>query len=351
MQAFVRPDPDPGVAATPLLFHDGLAQEERDPDVLASRLAEHYTVLDFGPRPGFGRSFQHRFVSVAAGDLMFTCGYTSPIQGTIGETPGLGLINFCCVGSSTYLVDGQDLPLSPAQPLMLSPGLEYRYSVDHYNGLAFHINMGRLQETAAAIAGPAVPPRRFATHFDSPRLIAMDESRRQRLLRLLRRELALLDDPLLQEGPELSHLAIDDLIYRTLALLFCPQLVESAEANGQVSRSAQRERHFEELLEWIRAHLAESIRLTALEQRSGYSRRSLQLAFQQRFGCGPMQWVRRQRLEQARQALLQPSATDSVSAIAARHGFRNLSVFSRDFTAHFGLRPSDLLRDARRQDG
>jgi AraC-like DNA-binding protein len=91
------------------------------------------------------------------------------------------------------------------------------------------------------------------------------------------------------------------------------------------------------------------MRLTALEQRSGYSRRSLQLAFQRRFGCGPMQWVRRQRLEQARQALLNPREGDSVSEIAARHGFRNLSMFSRDFTAHFGLRPSDLLRDARRR--
>ena len=349
MPALVRPDPDPSVAASPLLFHDGLAVEDRDAEVLAHRLAQHYSVLDFGPRPGFGRHFRHRFVSAAAGELMLNCGSTSPIQGTIGETPGVGLINFCAVGSATYLVDGQDLPLSPAQPLMLSPGCEYRFSVDDYNGLAFHFNMGRLQETAAAIAGPAVSPRRFAVHFESPRLIAMDEGRRQRLLRLLRRELALLDDPLLQEGPELSHLAIDDLIYRTLALLFCPELAVASDADGPVSRSAERERHFEELLEWIRAHLAESIRLTALEQRSGYSRRSLQLAFQQRFGCGPMQWVRRQRLEQARQALLNPREGDSVSEIAARHGFRNLSMFSRDFTAHFGLRPSDLLRDARRR--
>ncbi len=129
-------EPDPSVAAAPLLFHDGLAQEERDPEMLARCLAEHYPVLDFGPRPGTRRSFLHRFVSAPAGELTLTCGYTSPIHGTIGETPGVGLINFCCVGSSTYTLDGHDLRLSPAQPLMLSPGLEYRYSVDHYNGLA-----------------------------------------------------------------------------------------------------------------------------------------------------------------------------------------------------------------------
>ncbi len=336
------------VAAMPLLFHNELALEDRDPESLAGRLAQHYVLVDFGPRPGYERSFLHRSSTAAAGDLILSCGYLTPIHGAVADREGVGSINLCCYGTSTYHLDGQELHLSPHQPLFFSPGLAYSYSVEHFNGLAFHFDMARLRQTAATIAGLGASPRRFAGRLEAPRLIAMDQGRRQRLLRLLRRELALLDDPLLQEGTELSHLAIDDLIYRTLALLFCPELAVSTEAHGRVSRSAQRERHFEELLEWIRARLGEPINLTLLEQRSGYSRRSLQLAFQQRFGCGPLQWVRRQRLEQARQALLQPDAIDSVSAIAARHGFRNLSMFSRDFHAHFGLRPSELLRDARR---
>ena len=275
------------VAAMPLLFHNEQAQVDRDPEVLAGRLAQHYSLLDFGPRPGYERSFLHRSSSAAAGDLMLTCGYTSPIQGTIGEREGVGSINLCCSGSAAYQLDGQELRIDARQPLFFSPGLEYRYSVDHFNGLAFHVDLSRLRDTAAAIAGLGASPRRYTGRFEVPRLISMDEPRRQRLLRLLRRELALLDDPLLQEGPELSHLAIDDLIYRTLALLFCPELAAPLEATGRLPRSAQRERHFEELLEWIRGHLAEPMRLTALEQRSGYSRRSLQLAFQQRFDASP----------------------------------------------------------------
>ena len=345
----MRRDPDPSVAATPLLFHDGLAQVERDPEVLGSRLAQHYTLLDFGPRPGSEHSFLHRFVTAVAGELTLTCGYTSPILGTIGETPGVGLINFCSQGSSTYVVDGQELRLSPAQPLMLSPGLEYRYSVDDYNGLAFHVSMDRLRDTAAAIAGPGVSPRRFGSGFEAPRLISLEDGRQQRLLALFRRGLLLLDDPELLDQRELAHLAIDDLLYRILVLVFCPELGLAAEARASGSKTAVRERRFEELLEWMRAHLGESISLTSLERRSGYSRRSLQLAFQQRFGCGPMQWIRRQRLEQARWALLHPELHDSVGSIASRCGFSKLSVFSRDFSSHFGLRPSDLLRDARRR--
>ena len=344
-----RREPDASVAEWPLLFHDTLAQEERDPEVLASRLAQHYTVLDFGPRPGCHRSFLHRFMTAGAGELTLTCGYTSPILGTIGETPGVGLINFCSVGSATYTVDGHELHLNPTQPLMLSPGLEYRYSVDHYNGLAFHIRIDRLRDTAAAIAGPGISPRRFGSSFDAPLLISLEEGRQQRLLGLFRRGLALLDDPDLLEQPELAHLAIDDLLYRTLVMVFCPELGAASAERASGSQASVRERRFEELLEWMRAHLDEPINLTALEQRSGYSRRSLQLAFQQRFGCGPMQWIRRQRLEQARWALLHPEPHDSVGSIASRYGFRRLSLFSRDFASHFGLRPSELLRDARRR--
>lgn len=344
------PDDAPQVASMPLLFHDEQAQVDRDPEALAGRLALHYSLLDFGPQPGYERSFLHRTSTATAGDLTLSCGYISPIFGTVDDNEGVGSINLCCSGDAVYHLGRQDLPVNTQQPLFFTPGLGYRYSVNHFNGVAFHLDLRRLHETAAAIAGLGASPRRFAGRFEVPRLIAMDEARRQRLLRLLRRELALLDDPLLHEGPELSHLAVDDLIYRTLALLFCPELATTQEATGRGSRSTLRERHFEELLEWIRAHLAEPIRLTALEQRSGYSRRSLQQAFQQRFGCGPMQWVRRQRLEQARLALLQPSPTDSVGEIAARCGFRNLSMFSRDFSTHFGLRPSELLRDARRQN-
>ena len=156
-----------------------------------------------------------------------SCGYTTPFQGIIGERPGVGAINLCCSGSSTYLVDGHELRLTPQQPLYFSPGMEYQGTIDHFNGLALHIDLKRLSDTAAAIAGLGAAPRRFIGRFEAPKVIAMDETRRQRLLRLLRllrRELALLDDPWLQEGPELSHLAIDDLIYRTLALLFCPEL-------------------------------------------------------------------------------------------------------------------------------
>jgi len=314
------------VALLPLLFHDRKATLDRDAQVLASRLAQHYALLDFGPRQGSERNFLHRSSTTRAGDPVLTCGYTTPIQGTIGENSGVASINICCGGASSYQIERQVLQINPQRPLFFSPGQEYSYTVDHFNGTAFHLDLNRLRTTAAAMAGLGVSERRFAPDLERPRALGLDGGRCDGLLRLLCKQ---------------------------FALLLCSQLdvLLQSDPHAPGVGAPSKQRILDDLVEWIDANLCRPISLTDLEQRSGYSRRNLQLAFHQRFGCGPIQWVRQQRLERARQALLHPKSDDSVAAVAARFGFSSLSVFSRDLQARFGLRPSDLLREGRRRHG
>lgn len=254
-------------------------------------------------------------------------------------------------GRTVYQVEGRDLVITPGCPIFFAPGQEYCYTVDHFSGMAFHVDLARLRSTAAAMAGLGVSERRFAADQEMARVVSTQpqgDSPNASLLSLLRRSFSLLDDASLECNGLLQHLQIDDLIYRTLALLLFPRLAALIDASDGVASAQPRQRVFEELLEWIQANLASPIRLTDLERRSGYSRRHLQATFQTRYGCGPIQWIRRQRLELARQALLHPDPNDSVAAIAARFGFRSLPAFSRDFRAFYGLRPSDLMHEGRR---
>lgn len=198
------------------------------------------------------------------------------------------------------------------------------------------------------MAGLGISERRFQPDLERARAFGVQSEPSARLLRLLRQACALLDDSTPSSQGALAHLQIDDLLYRLLALLLFPRLPALLEEQGSEGCSS-RGRILEELLEWIHANLQQPIQLTELERRSGYSRRHLQALFQQRFGCGPIQWIRRQRLEQARQALLLAGSGQTVTAIASRFGYRNLAVFSRDFQAAYGLRPSELLREGRRQ--
>lgn len=153
--------------------------------------------------------------------------------------------------------------------------------------------------------------------------------------------------PLCRNPELLEPLGLDRAIERLLVLLLCGDLLRDAEAVEQ-GEQGSRQRIFADLLTWIGEHLHQPLQLRDLVAQSGYSERSLRNFFQERFGCGPIQWIRGQRLERARQQLLHPQAQDSVSSIAAAFGYGHLSQFSRDFQATYQVRPSELLRESRR---
>lgn len=152
--------------------------------------------------------------------------------------------------------------------------------------------------------------------------------------------------PLLH-GQQLRQIGLDHLILRMLALLLCGALIQRA---GQHSsqRQGRKAQIMEDLSNWIGNNLHRSIQLRDLCRQSGYSERSLRNLFQERFQCGPVQWIRQQRLERAREKLLQADNAITVTAVAQSVGYQHLSQFSRDFQQTFGRRPSELVREARR---
>ena len=339
---------DPELAAKQqLIFHDRLAHVDRDPQVLANRLAQHYSVLDFGARPGFEDAFLHRTSTAQAGQLLLSCGFTTPIMGAIGAREGIGSVNLLFSGAVTYGDRAKEYRVDSQRPLFFAPSENYNYVIDHhFNGVVFDVDLSRLRQTAAAMVGFGVSERRFASDLEVMRAIQPNSKEVSELLQVLCRAFRMLDHQQLGENNLLQHLQVDDLVYRTLALILSPRLRKLLASESGVSSG--RAQLFDDLLQWIGANLQAPISLTQLEQISGYSRRNLQLTFQQRFGCGPIQWIRQQRLEQVRRDLLAAEPSDSVASIAARYGFSSASVFSRDFRAYFGLRPSELLREARR---
>jgi AraC-like DNA-binding protein len=75
-----------------------------------------------------------------------------------------------------------------------------------------------------------------------------------------------------------------------------------------------------------------------------WSRRTLQYALRDAYGCSPMQWVRRRRLHRAMQRLKNPAPGDTVTSIGQALGFPSAAAFSGDFRRHFGCTPSSVFR-------
>lgn len=142
-------------------------------------------------------------------------------------------------------------------------------------------------------------------------------------------------------SPALPHLAarLEDMLVTAL-LLHQPHsaagLVEGA--GGMPPRHLRRAEAF------LCEHLESPLTVGEVARACGVARRTLQAAFQQAHGIGPMQWLRQRRLEAVREVLLRDaSARPSIAQAALRFGFTHLGDFSRAYKAAFAETARDTL--------
>lgn len=233
--------------------------------------------------------------------------------------------------------------LRPPYDLLFLPGGSPIGRTGCFRGLTIQITPLKLCRIASELSGYRLSTRRCQQRLQDQRVIRPRQQADRDLVMALHQMLQVITLPYLEQNSMLPLLGLELPVYRTLAQLICGDLIQQGRrmANEPLGSKAT---IIDELLSWIQANLDRPIQLHDLEVRSGYSQRSLRNVFQDRFGCGPIHWIRSQRLEAARARLLDPQEHDSVSSIALAHGYQHLSQFSRDFQATYGIKPSELLR-------
>ena len=102
---------------------------------------------------------------------------------------------------------------------------------------------------------------------------------------------------------------------------------------------------FGELMDWIRAHLGETLTVERLADQAAMSPRNFARAFTAETGTTPAKAVERLRLEAARTAV--ETGHDPVDRIAGVVGFGDPERMRRAFLRAFGLPPQALRRAAR----
>src|SRR5215475_3957122 len=99
-------------------------------------------------------------------------------------------------------------------------------------------------------------------------------------------------------------------------------------------------------LDWLDARPDEPVRLEALANVAGVQPRTLEAHFRLYLGTTPLGWVRRMRLQRARQQLLGASDEASVTRVAVANGFGQLGRFAAQYRRQFGELPSETLKAA-----
>ena len=141
----------------------------------------------------------------------------------------------------------------------------------------------------------------------------------------------------------LEAFLLEQQLYRLIAALVFPTLRDSQPPSA-TEETTSMDNRLDRVLDYITLHLHQPLPLSVLEENSNYCRRSLHYAFQERFHCSPMQWIRQQRMALALQRLQQPNPGDTVCTVANACGYRSLGRFSIDFQRAYGFKPSAVLR-------
>jgi AraC-like DNA-binding protein len=126
-----------------------------------------------------------------------------------------------------------------------------------------------------------------------------------------------------------------ELRARALAELALAEIVPAARPRAEVQAA----------LNHIDAHFGEPLDLAGLAAAVHLSPKHLGRVFREALGVAPMTYVRRHRLQWAREQLLSTDAT--VTAIAFEAGFKDPAHFSRAFRNEHGASPRELRASSR----
>lgn len=198
-----------------------------------------------------------------------------------------------------------------------------------------------LLRTAAGMAG-LVEPKAVPLNLEASRSVAL-QIRGMNWLPVIQAYCQAID-AYGCDASSLSAAGLDDAVLRTVVMMLRPDLFFAPQWISPAVRGFD----LDSLLEQIEANLAKRVTLADMEAWSGRTARAIQLAFQKRFGIGPMQWVRDRRLELVRARLLAAGPGATIRDIAAACGMPRMATLIPEYSSRFGELPSETLARVRR---
>lgn len=143
--------------------------------------------------------------------------------------------------------------------------------------------------------------------------------------------------------------AYDRDLIRTHAInALTAAVVEAFEITAAVENDADRDAVIlRRALAHLRMRLTDHISVPEVAAATGVSVRSLQLVFSRQLNTSPLRHLRTMRLEAARRALEDTTATNTVGEIARRYGYTNEGRFTAHYRDVFGESPAQTSASTR----
>lgn len=335
---------------TPLLLGTPWSRSITDIDDLASLLEFNHCIKDLKPlasRPGVRACLSLQAATAAFGDVSLVSVIGSPLTLVVEPKRPLCMVALPSVGWGQYLMDDHQIQNQFGRSIAYLPPRGWRLMNDRTGGTAVQFSEEALLCRIDAMAG-GLNFSEAAPLLALPFAVNTDTMPASGRYRTLLSALAMADHAYRwTQAPPDPFLRLDDLILRCVAMLLFPQLLQQADARDNRFGPRDLRQTIQTLMDWMTANLHRPISLSEIEQQGNYGRRAIQLGFKAEVGCGPMQWLRRQRLQQALLALQNPRPGLRVRDVSRSCGYLNLASFSRDFHERYGITATQVLRQAR----
>lgn len=135
------------------------------------------------------------------------------------------------------------------------------------------------------------------------------------------------------QTPEAAPL-IHAAVARLIALAFCSRQMSSPYVHVPASLT--------KAVEWMKLFYFEPITVIALADMAGMSPSHFARVFKAAFGISPINWLRRERISQAKRRL--GDSNDRIQEVAMQVGYNDRFFFSRDFKKLTGFTPREFRR-------
>ncbi len=326
-----------------LAFGESHAYRTGDIRTAAQRAAETITTLE-AYEPGSGSvAFQHKAAFIRVNKLDLVASVSTPLAMDIGASDDLQLF-VPLFGNSCSTVKRRSYQWNANQNAVLFGACQRRFGVCQTRSLLVaRLDRGRLTETMAAMLGEDDQRKSHIDFLEEARLLPLQYGSIN--FTALFRGICQHIDNLALDAPALENFGVEDLFYRHVVGLLNPEAIlrTSPESGG-----ARKRRAVDAVVDAVLSKRDALLTLTEMEKISGLSRRSLQYAFMERFGCSPMSWQRQERLKAAYATLTRGGMDTNITQLSLALGFSSPSAFTEFYRRHYGETPTASLRRAKK---
>jgi AraC-like DNA-binding protein len=259
--------------------------------------------------------------------------YGQAVQVDAGLFPRLLLMQTCLDGSGSVEQGAFSAPLRRGQTVPLSPAVATQLAFDNrFSQRSVRLELERVEALCSRwLNVPTLDrPLRFAL---APFSASLEQAWAQAVNLIV---------GYARSGIALPASAIANLDEFLISLVLSQHAHNYSEdlQRPQKSLPPRLIREAERLMRSAAPHLTPSKVATELK----VSLRTLELGFRAAHDCTPNEFLRRVRINKAREALLAPSASTSVTDVALANGFLHLARFSAYYQQMFGELPVHTLR-------